>query len=83
MLLNVGEQLLVQCKLLLHFFVALKQLYGVPAQKMCIDLALDGFFDMGDGVFHTAGENMGQFAAAGSLGGGNRLLSGLAAALTL
>ena len=60
----------VQLQFLLDALVPLKQLDGIPAQEAVVHLSLDAFFDMSQGVFHTAGEHMGQFprpAAAGSL----------------
>ena len=62
---DVVEQLFVQVQLSLDLVVALKQLDGVPAQEVLIDLALNGLLDVCDGVLDAAGEDMGQLLGGG------------------
>ena len=52
----------IQVQFLLDLVVPLEQLDGVPPQEPRLHLALDGLLDMGDGVLHAAGKDMGQFA---------------------
>ena len=80
---NVVKQFLAEVQLGLHLVITLKQLDGVPAQEAVIDLALNGLLDVGDGMLHAAGKDMGQLACLALLGGGNGQLGGLLAALVL
>ena len=67
-------ELIGQFHMFQRFFVALKHFDGIPAQVLRIHLILDGFLDMSDGMFHAAGEDMGQFRGLSGLG---RLQAGL------
>ena len=58
MLVNVVNQRLVQLQLLLNLVITLEQLDGVPTQEAVINLALDGLFDMSDGMLNTTGEGV-------------------------
>ena len=48
--------------------IPLENLDGVPAEIALRYLALDGFLNVGQGVFHAAGEHMGQFPGLFPLG---------------
>ena len=63
MLVNVVNQRLVQLQLLLNLVITLEQLDGVPTQEAVINLALDGLFDMSDGMLNAASEHMGQLSS--------------------
>ena len=66
-LVDVVAQALVELQLVHDLLVALEQLDGIPAQEAVIHLALNGLFDVGNGVLHAAGEHMGQLSSLGSL----------------
>ena len=66
-LVDVVDQALVELQLVHDLLVALEQLDGVPAQEAVIHFALNGLFDVGNGVLHAAGEHMGQLSSLGSL----------------
>ena len=83
MLADVIQQVFAEVQLSLDLVVALEQLNGVPTQEAVIDLALDGLFDVGDGMLNTAGKDVGQLNALGGLGSGDRSLGSLLAALAL
>ena len=53
-LVNVVNQRLVQLQLLLNLVITLEQLDGVPTQEAVINLALDGLFDISDGMLNAA-----------------------------
>ena len=82
-LVNVVNQRLVQLQLLLNLVITLEQLDGVPTQEAVINLALDGLFDMSDGMLNAASEHMGQLASLARLCSGNSHLSSLHAAFAL
>ena len=82
-LVNVVNQRLVQLQLLLNLVITLEQLDGVPTQEAVINLALDGLFDMSDGMLNAASEHMGQLASPARLCSGNSHLSSLHAAFAL
>ena len=69
---DMRQRLLVQLQLLLHFFIALKQFDRVPAQETFIHTPLDALLDVGDGMFHAAGEHMGKLPCAALPGGRDR-----------
>ena len=52
--LDVRLERRVELHLLQFLFVPLKELDGVPAQARAVDLAGDGFLDVGDGVLDAA-----------------------------
>ena len=56
---QMGQQLLVQIQFIAHPLVPFEQLDGVPAQIIAGNLALDGFFNVGQGMLHAAAEYMG------------------------
>ena len=66
-LVDVVDQALVELQLVHDLLVALEQLDGIPAQEAVIHLALNGLFDVSNGVLHAAGEHMGQLSSLGSL----------------
>ena len=82
-LVDVGDQVLIQLQLFHDLVVALEQLDGVPAQEAVIHLALNGLFDVGNGVLHTAGKHMGQLAGLFALGSGHGSLGSCLGALAL
>ncbi len=59
-LLQVGSQVGGETHFLHDLLIPLKNLDGVPAEIALRYLALDGFLNVGQGVFHAAGEHMGQ-----------------------
>ena len=71
----------IQC--LQRLLVALKYFDSVPAQVAIVHLALDRLLYAGNGVFHSAGEYMGQFPGPVGLGQCHGLLGRFHAALTL
>ncbi len=58
-LLQVGQQLLPQPQLLPDLFIPLKELDGVPPEIAVVHPALNGLLDVGQGVLHAAGKDMG------------------------
>ena len=83
MFFQMVRQRLAQLQVRQDFFVPLKELNGVPAEVILVHLALDGFLDVGDGVFHAAGEDVGQLASLVGLGQGHGLLGSRLATLAL
>ena len=83
MLADVIQQVFAEVQLSLDLVVALEQLNGVPTQEAVIDLALDGFLDVSDGMLNAAGKDMGQLNTLGLFGGGDGSLGSLLAALAL
>ena len=83
MLFQMGFQRFVQFQLRQYFFVPFKELDGVPAKIPVIHLALNGLLNVGNGVFHAAGEYMGQFTGALRTGQIHGLFRGRRAALAL
>ncbi|MPN35101.1 hypothetical protein SDC9_182596 [bioreactor metagenome] len=77
---NVGFQMLyqcvVQCQLLQHFFVPLKQLNGIPAQALGAYAVGNRLFNMRDSVFHTAGKHVRGLAQFCGFGNFDRLFCG-------
>ena len=71
-----------QMHFLLHLFIPLEELDGIIAQVVGIDLTLNGFFNVGQCVLHTAAEDVGAFGVGvvpGKRHGGFRSLrAGLA-----
>ena len=82
-LVDVRDQVLIQLQLFHDLVVALEQLDGVPAQEAVIHLALNGLFDVGNGMLHTAGKHMGQLAGLFALGSGHGSLGSCLGALAL
>ena len=83
MFLQMRGQLFVQLQILQNLGVTLKELDGVPPEIPFVHLALNRFLDVGDSVFHAAGEDMGQLASLMALSQGHRFFSGLHATLAL
>ena len=81
--LDVRLERRVELHLLQFLFVPLKELDGVPAQARVVDLAGDGFLDVGDGVLDAAGEDVRVLAGLLFLRRGHGRLCGLHAALAL
>ena len=81
-LLDVRQSLLRQVQMLLDTAVTLEDLDGVPPLLLLGETVDGGFFDMGDGVLHLAGEDV-----AGSndalMGGFDGDLGGFQDAVTL
>ena len=80
---QVLGQLAVQLQLGDDLLVSLEQLDGVPAQVLLIHLALNGLFDVCNGVLHAAGEHMRQLAHLVGLGSGGGLFGCFHTALAL
>ena len=83
MLFQVGFQVGGEVQLLQDLLVPLENLDGVPAEIALRYLALDGFLNVGQGVFHAAGEHMGQFPGLFPLGQSHGLFRRRHAALAL
>ena len=82
-LFKMAEQRFVQLQFILHHLVALEKFDGIPAQIGRFDLALDGFLDVGDGVFHAAAEHVRALAVGVVAGEFYGLGRGFHAAFTL
>ena len=79
----MDTQIRIDPDFLFHHLIPLEQLDGIPAQIILADQALDGLFDMCQGVLHTAIENMGHIMVGMVSRQCHRLLSSLDAALAL
>ena len=79
----MGLQVLAQRQLLQHLLIPLKELDGVPPEIAVVHPALDGLLNVGDGVLHAAGKDMGQLLLLVLLGQLHRCMGGFQAALVL